>query len=92
MTYIVIGICIVLLLAVVFIAAKPIGMGIEARRNINNDYSSEEIYDKDDTVETDNENKNGSDIADEISKLNKLRIDGTLSEEEFVKAKKKLLD
>ena len=35
MTYIVIGICIVLLLAVVFIAAKPIGMGIEARRNIN---------------------------------------------------------
>ena len=92
MTYIVIGICIVLLLAVVFIAAKPIGMGIEARRNINNDYSSEEIYDKDYTVETDNENKNGSDIADEISKLNKLRIDGTLSEEEFVKAKKKLLD
>lgn len=92
MTYIVIGICIVLLLAVVFIAAKPIGMGIEARRNINNDYSSEEIYDKDDTIETDNENKNGSNISDEISKLNKLRIDGTLSEEEFVKAKKKLLD
>ena len=92
MTYIVIGICIVLLLAVVFIAAKPIGMGIEARRNINNDYSSEEIYDKDDTVETDNENKNGLNISDEISKLNKLRIDGTLSEEEFVKAKKKLLD
>ncbi len=92
MTYIVIGICIVLLLAVVFIAAKPIGMGIEARRNINNDYSSEEIYDKDDTVETDNENKSGSNISDEISKLNKLRRDGTLSEEEFVKAKKKLLD
>ena len=92
MTYIVIGICIVLLLAVVFIAAKPIGRGIEARRNINNDYSSEEIYDKDDTVETDNENKSGSNISDEISKLNKLRRDGTLSEEEFVKAKKKLLD
>ena len=92
MTYIVIGICIVLLLAVVFIAAKPIGMGIEARRNINNDYSSEEIYDKDDTVETDNENKSGSNISDEILKLNKLRRDGTLSEEEFVKAKKKLLD
>ena len=34
MTYIVIGICLVLLIAVVYISAKPISMGIEARRNI----------------------------------------------------------
>ena len=33
MTYIVIGICLALLATVVIIAAKPIGMGIEARRN-----------------------------------------------------------
>ena len=34
MTYIVIGICLVLLIAVVYISAKPISMGIEARRNL----------------------------------------------------------
>ena len=34
MTYLVIGICIFLLLAVIYISAKPISMGIEARRNI----------------------------------------------------------
>ena len=36
MTYLVIGLCIFLLLVVIFISAKPISMGIEARSNINN--------------------------------------------------------
>ena len=34
-TYLVIGVCIFLLIAVIYISAKPISMGIEARRNIN---------------------------------------------------------
>ena len=34
LSYLVIGICVFLLLAVIFISAKPISMGIEARRNI----------------------------------------------------------
>jgi len=33
MTYIVIGICIFLLIAVIYISAKPISMGIEAANN-----------------------------------------------------------
>ena len=33
--YLVVGICILLLIAVIYISAKPISMGIEARRNIN---------------------------------------------------------
>ena len=32
--YLVVGLCIFLLVLVIFIAAKPISMGIEARRNI----------------------------------------------------------
>ncbi len=92
MTYIVIGICIVLLIAVVFISAKPIGMGIEARRNINNNYSSEEISENDNSTKIEDDSKSETNISEEISKLNQLRIDGTLSEEEFAKAKKKLLD
>ena len=44
-TYIVIGICIFLLLAVVYISAKPISMGIEARREIHDQKSNNESED-----------------------------------------------
>ena len=80
MTYLVIGLCIILLLVVIFISAKPIGMGIEARRNIKDEYDDKEKI----------ENLSKNEI--EIEKLNKLRIEGTLTEDEFKKAKKKLLD
>ena len=90
--YLVIGICIFLLLAVVFISAKPISMGIEARRNLNENTSKtkidEDIFEKDQNVNLDN---NSTNISDEIIKLNKLRNDGILTEEEYEKAKKKLL-
>ena len=53
MTYIVIGICLVLLIAVVYISAKPISMGIEARRNINHGSSeeSEESFEKNEKID-----------------------------------------
>ena len=44
--YLVIGICIFLLLAVIYISVKPISMGIEARRNIK-DSNEEDIIDED---------------------------------------------
>ena len=92
MTIIVISICVILLLAVVVISAKPIGMGIEARRNLNENTSKtkidEDIFEKDQNVNLDN---NSANISDEIIKLNKLRNDGILTEEEYEKAKKKLL-
>tara|TARA_B100001939_G_C16708862_1_gene516120 strand:- start:316 stop:600 length:285 start_codon:yes stop_codon:yes gene_type:complete len=90
--YLVIGICIFLLLVVIFISAKPISMGIEARRNLNEKASKTkldvDIFEKDQNVNLDN---NLSNISDEIIKLNKLRNDGVLTEEEYEKAKKKLL-
>lgn len=92
MTYIVIGICSVLLLAVIFISAKPIGMGIEARRNIKDEYDDKEKIENLDNNEIEIENLNEKNISEEIEKLNKLRIEGTLTEDEFKKAKKKLLD
>ena len=39
LSYVVIGICVILLLAVIFISAKPIRMGIEARREIKENSS-----------------------------------------------------
>ena len=44
-SYIVIGICILLLLAVVYISAKPISMGIEARREIQDQKSNNKSKD-----------------------------------------------
>ena len=88
MTYLVIGICIALLLAVIIISAKPIGMGIEARRNINQKDSSDHI----DEDQTEAEKINNYNISDEIINLNNLKKDGVLTDEEYEKAKKKLLD
>ena len=89
MTFLVIGICIFLLLAVIIISAKPISMGIEARRNINQSSSDNELIEENQIT---SENSDNTAISDEIAKLNKLRIEGTITDEEFEKAKKKLLD
>ena len=85
MTYIVIGICIILLALVVFISAKPISMGIEARRNVNLK-SSDENYEQNINLDS-----NDSSITDELLKLNELKKDGVLTQEEYEQAKKKLL-
>tara|TARA_B100002051_G_C16561662_1_gene547868 strand:+ start:192 stop:449 length:258 start_codon:yes stop_codon:yes gene_type:complete len=82
--YLVIGLCLLLLVLVVFISARPISMGIEARRNINHNNTS-------DNIENDQE-INDLIISDEIIKLNKLKDEGILTEQEYEKAKKKLLD
>jgi hypothetical protein len=76
-----------MLLAVVVISAKPIGMGIEARRNYKDDLNIDNI---DNDNEIDKENDQKKNISDEIIKLNELRNSGLLSNEEFEKAKKKL--
>tara|TARA_B100000242_G_C42999706_1_gene464411 strand:+ start:361 stop:639 length:279 start_codon:yes stop_codon:yes gene_type:complete len=91
MTYIVVGICLLLLLVVIYIAAKPISMGIEARRNIkdNNDDKQEESSD----IEYyDEKEMNKKSISDEIVKLNDLKIKGLITQEEYEKAKDRILN
>ena len=89
--YIVIGICILLLLAVIYISAKPISMGIEARRNIKDSEKDGQLNDKN-LDEPNIDDVSELKISDEISKLNDLKVKGILTEEEYNKAKKKLLD
>ena len=69
-----------ILLFVIFIAVKAINVGIQAKNNnkIENDIS------KDNNVDTDN-------IPDQILKLEELYKSGTLTKEEFEKAKDKVL-
>ena len=89
MTYLVIGLCLFLLVVVVYISAKPISMGIEARRNIKDDNNNTtENTDKD----YDEKDNNKISISDEITKLNDLKNKGILSEEEYEKAKDKLIN
>ena len=92
LNYLVIGLCVALLFAVTFFSIKPISMGIEARRNLKDDISDSDDK-KDNDIETNQIlNKNKIKISDEIVKLNNLKKDGLLSEEEFEKAKEKLLN
>ena len=88
MTYLVIGLCLFLLIVVVYISAKPISMGIEARRNIKdtNDNNIENLNKEHD------EKNNKTSISDEILKLNKIKNKGILSAEEYKKAKDKLIN
>tara|TARA_B100000242_G_C42911286_1_gene422485 strand:- start:423 stop:707 length:285 start_codon:yes stop_codon:yes gene_type:complete len=93
LNYIVIGICVILLLLVVYISAKPISMGIEARRNINEikDTNFDSSDPSKDEVKNTNKIENIS-ISDEIIKLNELKKKGLLTDEEYNKAKDKLFN
>tara|TARA_B100000242_G_C42851696_1_gene395436 strand:+ start:355 stop:630 length:276 start_codon:yes stop_codon:yes gene_type:complete len=89
-TYLVIGTCLILLVIVIFIASKPISMGIEARRNIKKE-NTEEQNDEVIYYEDLEKNQNIS-ISEEILKLDKLKKEGILTEEEYIKAKQKIIN
>ena len=91
MTYIVIGICLVLLIAVVYISAKPISMGIEARRNIKDNTENDE-FNTQNITESNEEVLKKQSLSSEIMKLNDLKNKGILTKEEYEKAKDKLLN
>ena len=89
MTYLVIGLCLLLLIIVVYISAKPISMGIEARRNIKDNIKYENENNENLTDNYDQVNEKS--ISDEIIKLNELKNKGILTQEEYNKAKDKIL-
>ena len=92
LNYLVIGLCLALLIAVIYFSIKPISMGIEARRNLK-DTTPEDIDEisNHSQEKLENENWDKTYISEEIVRLNKLRNDGVLTEKEFEKAKEKLL-
>ena len=92
LSYLVIGLCIFLLFAVIFFSIKPISMGIEARRNIKNNVEDENFSGDIDVSEVENNNDKKVHISDEIIKLSKLKNEGVITEDEFKKAKNKLIN
>ena len=65
-------------------------MGIEARRNLKNNITENISELEDENTYFDDKKKEN--IVDEIVKLNQLKNDGVLTEEEYEKAKRKILD
>ena len=67
-------------------------MGIEARRDIKNNAEDENFNGdiEDSMVENNNDKK--VHISDEIIKLSKLKNEGVITEDEFKKAKNKLIN
>tara|TARA_B100001248_G_scaffold259950_1_gene247077 strand:+ start:1656 stop:1937 length:282 start_codon:yes stop_codon:yes gene_type:complete len=92
MTYLVIGLCLFLLAIVVYISAKPISMGIEARRNVKDTDENSNEKNQELSEYSDNKNNSEKSISDEIIKLNNLKKKGLLSDEEYQKAKDKILN
>ena len=60
-------------------------MGIDARRNINRDSEDEK------DIEIINNAEDNTSLSEELIKLNKLKNDGVLTEDEYEKAKQKIL-
>ena len=83
--YLVIGLCLALLITVIYFSIKPISMGIDARRNINRDSEDEK------DIEIINNAEDNTSLSEELIKLNKLKNDGVLTEDEYEKAKQKIL-
>ncbi len=63
-------------------------MGIEARRNLNFDKTNNEV--SEDTLDLDKLQK--SNISEEILKLSDLKSKGLITEDEYKKAKDKILN
>ena len=85
LNYLVIGLCLALLITVIYFSIKPISMGIDARRNINRDSEDEK------DIEVTNNAEDNTSLSEELIKLNKLKNDGMLTEDEYEKAKQKIL-
>ena len=91
LNYLVFGIAGVIFITVLVITGKAISRGIEAKQNqkkISNDENSDL---NEANLATNNINSNTT-ISDQINDLNKLKEQGALTEEEFKKAKEKILN
>ena len=80
------GLAIPILAFVLYLGGTAVMKGFEAKRE---NKSNESLEDQD---HEDNLSDNNDKLTDELDKLNQLLKDGVLTEEEFKKAKKKILD
>ena len=90
LNYLVFGIAIIIFGTVIIISGKAISRGIEAKQNMKN--KSEDKLAISDIEENGNISNPNSSLIDQINDLNKLKEQGIISDEEFKKAKEKILN
>ena len=91
LNYLVFGIAIIIFATVIIISGKAISRGIEAKQNMKDKPEDEKIS-KSDTEEKANTSSSNPNLIDQINDLNKLKEQGIISDEEFKKAKEKILN
>ena len=91
LNYLVFGIAIIIFATVIIISGKAISRGIEAKQNLK-DKSEDEKKIINDTEQNPNVSDSNSNLIDQINDLNKLKEQGIISDEEFKKAKEKILN
>ena len=91
LNYLVFVIAGVIFITVLVITGKAISRGIEAKQNQKNISNVENSDLNESNLATNNTNSNTT-ISDQINDLNKLKEQGALTEEEFKKAKEKILN
>ena len=91
LNYLVFGIAIIIFATVIIISGKAISRGIEAKQNMKHksDYEKKTIGETEENANISNSNLN---LIDQINDLNKLKEQGIISDEEFKKAKEKILN
>ena len=91
LNYLVFGIAIIIFATVIIISGKAISRGIEAKQNMKHKSEDQKIAISD-TEENANILNSHPNLIDQINDLNKLKEQGTISDEEFKKAKEKILN
>ena len=90
LNYLVFGIAIIIFATVIIISGKAISRGIEAKQNMKHKSEDEKLAISD-TEENANILNSHPNLIDQINDLNKLKEQGIISDEEFKKAKEKIL-
>ena len=91
LNYLVFGIAIIIFATVIIISGKAISRGIEAKQNMKHKSDDEKIAISD-TEENANISNSNPNLINQINDLNKLKEQGIISDEEFKKAKEKILN
>ena len=91
LNYLVFGIAIIIFATVIIISGKAISRGIEAKNNMKAKSQDEKIA-LSGIEENTNTLTSSSNLIDQINELNKLKEQGIISDEEFKKAKEKILN
>ena len=91
LNYLVFGIAIAIFATVIIISGKAISRGIEAKQNMKDKSENEKKATSDIEVNA-NMPKLNSNLINQINDLNKLKEQGIISDEEFKKAKEKILN